>query len=323
MKKLSIFILMLVLSSCCLLNGCGSGKGEGTSSGGNQNSDTTNSPEEKPTGPPRDNTPHVYVPEASGTVVYGNETVTYDASHIDQGYIMVNYMGTNPKVRLQMFAPSGAEYLYVIENTGGFETFLFPAGNGSYKLRLMESTENDKYLVAFTQDIEVALADEFLPFLYPNQYVNFAPDSTAIQKGSELAKDSYSDIETVEDIYHFVVENTEYDREKAKNVSFGYRPNPDETLSTGKGICFDYASLMTTMLRSQRIPTRLEVGYAGEVYHAWISTYIEDEGWIDNIIQFDGETWSLMDPTFAASSDNETLKDFIGEGGNYVIEFTY
>ena len=48
-----------------------------------------------------------------------------------------------------------------------------------------------------------------------------------------------------------------------------------------KGICFDYAALMTAMLRSQGIPTKLEIGYSGEVYHAWISTYIDEIGWVD------------------------------------------
>ena len=75
------------------------------------------------------------------------------------------------------------------------------------------------------------------------------------------------------------------------------------TLSTGKGICFDYAALMTAMLRSQGIPTKLEIGYSGEVYHAWISTYIDEIGWVDNVIQFDGKSWSLIDPTLAASND--------------------
>lgn len=43
------------------------------------------------------------------------------------------------------------------------------------------------------------------------------------------------------------------------------------------------------MLRSQRIPTRLEVGYMGDVYHAWISIYTKETGWVNGIIEFDGK----------------------------------
>ncbi len=38
-----------------------------------------------------------------------------------------------------------------------------------------------------------------------------------------------------------------------------------------------------------------------ELYHAWISVYLDSVGWIDNIIYFDGKDWVRMDPTFAAS----------------------
>ena len=58
----------------------------------------------------------------------------------------------------------------------------------------------------------------------------------------------------------------------------------DKVFTENTGICFDYAAVMATMLRTQAIPTRLEVGYAGEEYHAWVSTYIKDKGWINGII---------------------------------------
>ena len=61
---------------------------------------------------------------------------------------------------------------------------------------------------------------------------------------------------------------------------------------------------MTSMLRSQGIPTKLQIGYAGKVYHAWISVYLEETGWIDDIIQFDGKHWERMDPTFAYANAN-------------------
>ncbi len=97
----------------------------------------------------------------------------------------------------------------------------------------------------------------------------------------------------------------------------------DETLASGTGICFDYAAVMSAMLRSQRIPTKLEVGYSGEAYHAWISTYIADIGWIDKIIEFNGNTWTLMDPTLAASNDRSAVGKYIGDGSNYVVKYSY
>lgn len=151
----------------------------------------------------------------------------------------------------------------------------------------------------------------------------FDSKSVSVFKGSELAKDCYCDLDVIENIYYFVTQTITYDKEKAQSVSYGYIPNPDETHSLGKGICFDYASLMTAMLRSQQIPTRLEVGYAGEVYHAWISCYVDEIAWVDHIIQFDGESWSLMDPTLAANNSNTAVQEYIGDGNKYIVKYTY
>jgi transglutaminase-like putative cysteine protease len=80
---------------------------------------------------------------------------------------------------------------------------------------------------------------------------------------------------------------------------------------------------MTALLRTQGIPTRLEVGYSGEVYHAWISTYVDEMGWLDNLIQFDGTSWQLLDPTLAANNDATSVKDYLGDGTHYLSKFTY
>ena len=91
--------------------------------------------------------------------------------------------------------------------------------------------------------------------------------------------------------------------------------------NSNTGICFDYAAVMATMLRSQGIPTRLEVGYMGEDYHAWISTYIENVGWVNGIIEFDGEDWKLMDPTFASTS--KSPESFTTDDSKYITKYVY
>ena len=90
-----------------------------------------------------------------------------------------------------------------------------------------------------------------------------------------------------------------------------------------KGICFDYASLMTAMLRSQRIPAKLVIGYAGEEYHAWISVYTEETGWVNGIIRFDGTTWVRMDPTYAAGNNEKNTLEYVNNSSNYNELFFY
>ena len=283
---------LLIAIFCLLLGGC---------------SGSSSASRKEHSGPPRDSTPKVLTPSADGVTVYQNDFASIDASNTSQGYVMVKYNGTNEKVKLQITCPDQSCYTYLISDRGAYDTFPLTAGNGSYALQVLENVAGDTYTVSLAQSINVSIEDEFLPFLYPNQYVNFHTDSKAVSKGSDLAKDTYSDLDVVQNIYNYVIKNISYDTEKAQNVSYGYVPDIDDTLSSKKGICFDYAALMTSMLRSQNIPTKLEVGYSGDAYHAWISTYIDDKGWVDDIIQFNGDSWQIMDPTLAATNDSAAV----------------
>lgn len=299
---------LLIAIFCLLLGGC---------------SGSSSASRKEHSGPPRDSTPRVLTPSADGVTVYQNDFASIDTSNTSQGYVMVKYNGTNEKVKLQITCPDQSCYTYLISDRGAYDTFPLTAGNGSYALQVLENVAGDTYTVSLAQSINVSIEDEFLPFLYPNQYVNFHTDSKAVSKGSNLAKDTYSDLDVVQNIYNYVIKNISYDTEKAQNVSYGYVPDIDDTLSSKKGICFDYAALMTSMLRSQNIPTKLEVGYSGDAYHAWISTYIDDKGWVDDIIQFNGNTWQIMDPTLAATNDSAAVKKYVGDGSHYVVKYTY
>lgn len=310
-------VCCVLLSFCCILTAC--------SSSGKEDSQLPGTGTTKASKVPRDNTSKVLSPEASGVTVYTSKVSVTDASNTSEGYVMLQYNGNNEKVKFQIKTPDGIEYTYLVTDYGSYSVYPLAGGNGTYTLTLLESVsvEDDMYAISFTQDIDVSITNEFTPFLYPNHYVNFTSDSKAVAKGESLAEDCYSDLDVVTNVYNYVIKNVSYDTEKAKNVSYGYTPDIDETLNTGKGICFDYAALMTAILRTQQIPTKLEVGYAGEAYHAWISCYVDEIGWVDNIIEFDGKNWSLMDPTLAANNKSSDVKKYIGDGSKYVVKYTY
>ena len=156
-----------------------------------------------------------------------------------------------------------------------------------------------------------------------NQYVDFENAPNTIQKASEVCAGISEPLEKVAAVYDYVVDTLSYDYDLAASVQSGYLPNLDKVLKKGKGICFDYAGVMTGMLRSQGIPCKLVIGYIDTDYHAWISVWTEEDGWIESAIYFDGSTWQRMDPTFASTgkrSDEamETIKN-----GNYVDMYIY
>ena len=311
-RMLSVLCLSsLLFLSSIPLTGCGDSSGSDTSA--QDASSLAN---------PRLTVTECLVPEASGETVYGNEVSSIDASHISEGYLMIRYQGAASKARVQITNPDQTIYSYCLPSTE-YEVFPLTGGDGNYHIEIYEHAFENKYALSFTQDLSVAMDDEFKPFLYPNQYVWFTSNSEAISLGIQLSEESSDDLGYVEQVYNYVIGNIVYDEELAANIPVEYIPDIDQTLATGKGICFDYASLMAALLRSQEIPTKLVVGYSGTVYHAWISVYLEESGWVDNIIEFDGHDWSLMDPTLAANNDSDSVKQYVGDGSNYTVKYFY
>lgn len=306
-KKQHIFLFLCLFICVTFLISCSESK----------------SPENNQEKEPRDYTPTVLIPEAAGTSVWQTENVIVDTSNASAGYFMVKYMGSVPKVRVQTVAPDGTKTQPLLTVDGNYQTFPFAGGNGTYQINVLENTTEDKYAILLSETIEVTLENEFSPFLYPNQYVDFTEGNQTVQKGAELANGTYTDLEVIQNIYTYVTQNITYDEQKATEVVDGYLPVVDETLSSGTGICFDYAALMASMMRTQRIPTKLEIGYSGEVKHAWISAYVDEVGWVDDIIQFDGSSWTLMDPTLASNNSRKSVGKYIGDGKNYTLQYSY
>lgn len=276
----------------------------------------------------RDNTPVVMIPLQEGTqengTLLGNDEVELDLSHAEDGYFSVRYFGPSEKVKLRVTGPNSVIYTYDLHpGSESFEVFPLSVGDGTYKLDIYTNIKETMYAVSYSCELDLHLADQLTPFLYPNQYVWFDENTKAIPVAEETVRAADDDLEAISYIYRYVITHVSYDFEEAKTVQSDYLPDVDEVLSTGLGICLDYSALMTCMLRSQNIPARLEIGYAGTAYHAWISTYVEEIGWIGGIIEFDGKDWSLIDPTFASTDGSETFEDFVGDGTNYQTCYVY
>ena len=260
---------------------------------------------------------------APGLEVKQNDYGVIDYSNSSDGYIMVKYTKeTTKRLKARVIGPN-TTYTYNIP-LNEWQSLAVSDGNGKYKIALYENIDGTKYATRLTEEVNIELKDEFTPFLHSNQYVNFENAIETQKKAAELVAGQTENIKKVEKIYNYVVNEFTYDKEKARTVQSGYLPDLDKVLAEKSGICFDYASLMTGMLRSQGIPCKLVVGYVGEAYHAWIDVWSETDGWINGVIQFRMNTWERMDPTFASSGgQSEKMIKYIGDGKNYSAKYYY
>lgn len=265
------------------------------------------------------------VESKTGITVYSNAKASVDASNLAEGYLLVKYTGgKDVKIKVQITRDSGTTYTYNLNNKGTAETLPLTEGDGKYTVKVYENTTDTKYAQAYSTTVTMKLRNEFLPFLYSNQFVNFTAKSAVVTKGAELTKDAVTDLAHIQSIYDYVVKNFTYNYELAKTVQSGYLPDVDKVLADKKGICFDYAAVMAAMLRSQNIPCKLVVGYAGTTYHAWIDVYIDSIGWVDKVIYFDGTTWTLMDPTFVSSGNHsDSIMTYVTTDSNYTAKYAY
>ncbi|MBQ3302292.1 MAG: transglutaminase domain-containing protein, partial [Eggerthellaceae bacterium] len=195
-------------------------------------------------------------------------------------------------------------------------------GDGSSLFRVMQNTEGKNYVEVERAEADVTLTSEVAPFLIPNQICSYVASSDCVAKARELTSDSSNEGEAVEAICTYVVKNVAYDKAKAAELATatGYIPDPDETLSTGKGICFDYAALSAAMLRSMGLPAKVITGYVGQeqLYHAWIMVYI-DGTWKTASFSVTPNTWSRCDVTFASTGATQ----YTGSGSSYTDRYTY
>lgn len=298
-RSLMIWMLTFIL----FLSGCGS-------------SDKTSA--EPPTYSPA----QVLVPEAPLTETLGFSPLLLDISNIAQGYLTAISDSKDTKMNVRLSDQDNIVYSYSIA-PGESAVIPFSSGSGTYQVCCYQQIDDTQYAALFADTLKVQLDNEFLPFLYPNQYVNFSPGCKASETALSIVPDDATDIEVLQSIYAYVTQTLTYDSELAQNVAAGYLPDLNQVLLAKKGICFDYAALTTAMLRSRDIPCKLQIGYAGTVKHAWINVYIRSKGWVDKAIEFSGDSWSRMDPTFDSNSeDKETIQQYIRDDENYIVQFT-
>ncbi|MCI8514490.1 MAG: transglutaminase domain-containing protein [Lachnospiraceae bacterium] len=250
----------------------------------------------------------------------GDDRVRLDLSAVNLGYVAVS---ARSDVRLKFQVIKGEiVYTYDLPSDGAAAIFPVQSGDGVYTFQVMENTVDTRYAVIYTADSEVLLEDEYQPFLRPSEYVSYGEDSACVRKAAELAESAEDAPGVVAAVFDYICSTVVYDKEKAQSVQSGYLPVPDETLASGKGICFDYASLAAAMLRSQGIPTKVIFGYVSpdDIYHAWNMFYTEQTGWISVEYEVKAGSWNRLDLTFSAGGAGNS---FVGDGTNYADVYVY
>ena len=315
-KRRFLPVLALILVCLC---GCGDGgEAPGPQPADKEQAGGASAPsDKKPTGSGEYKAPAFADASFHEDQAQGTEQAKIDVSAVSQGYVAVSAKSDK---RLKFRAVIGdVKYNYDVYNDGTPCIFPLQSGNGTYTFEVLEQVAESSYASLYSMQCEVALQDEFQPFLRPSEYSKYGEESECVKKASELASSQDDELGVVSAVFDDICGSISYDMEKAAAVAgaTGYMPNPDETLQTKKGICFDYAALAAAMLRSQGIPTKIVFGYVspGDLYHAWNMFYTDKDGWVSVGYDVKAGDWYRMDTTFSAGGASDS---FAGDGENYV-----
>lgn len=215
------------------------------------------------------------------------ETI-FNTDKVNKGVLAVNYSSAASKKVKLLVEKDGKQYSYTLSGKAD-ESFALQMGSGSYKVSVLENIEGNSYKVVSQNTLDVKIDNENDVYLNSIQNINWDDSMSVIKKANELTKNAKSNDEKVKILYNYVMNNLSYDYVKLSNVQAGYLPNIDSTLSSKKGICYDYSSMLASMLRSQGIPTKLVMGYTSNVngYHAWNEIYMESS-----------KKWIVVDSTY-------------------------
>ena len=255
-------------------------------------------------------------PDMSKT--HSTPAADFDASLCRAGILSVTCkLKTDDTVKCVLTHPDGNPYTYDIR-PGVPAVFTLTGGDGKYSVKIMQHTTGKKYRSVASWSFEAEGILEDAMYVQSCLYIDYrnAEDATGLAESL-----SGTELETVDAIYQYVARHVEYDKEKARTVSKIYAPDLDSTLSSGKGICMDYAALTAGMLRSEGVPCRMLFGdLSNSTYHAWIEVYSEDGGWLDESgVYLEPGEWTRLDPTMAHSAIRNPVAGnrFVANDKNY------
>ena len=282
-------ITLLIFALCFFLNACGS-----------QEEDKY--PTQYPKSVAKTKQEVIFPQYPNTAVLIADGVAMIDYSNVTQGYIGARLLREQgPKVNIQIMKDEEKVDDFIITSMD-YTTLPIQKGDGNYKFKIMENTDGNMYAVLMSVDVAITLVNQEQPYLYPNQVVDYDVNSQVVDLSFSLTKKDDNDLARVYTLYNYVVEHLDYDKDKAKNVTGKYvLPDLDVAINEGKGICFDYASLLAALCRVQGIPAKVITGNTSLEYHAWVEIYLEGKGWINPKYEFDKEKWTLVDPTFDSS----------------------
>lgn len=216
---------------------------------------------------------------------------SYDITLSGQGNAIIESVFYGPDMRI-MVEKSGENYIYPLTRTE--EIIPLQLGEGSYTIKVLKNIEGNKYQVLGNDSVYSIGSPDYLESAQP---VYWCGSLKLKELSNSLGLSEMTDLDKVKTVYAYITRSISYDFDKINTLKSDYIPDIDDTINSGKGICYDYSALFAGMMRLNGVSAKLIKGYRNDLstYHAW------------NEVLIDGE-WNLIDTTYDAAYVNTGVK---------------
>jgi len=242
-----------------------------------------------------------------------DDSAGIDISTIEEGFISALYQGNAASARAEVTDPVGRLTAWPL-TPGENVQITLGGGDGTYRIRILENTGGEQYALIFASSFDAVLPDPLSPFLHPSLFVPWTGESLCAEKAQEIYEECAGNEEAfTEAVYAFIISEIAYDSDVSAEVPADYVPDPDRTLRTKLGICYDYASLMAAMLRSCGVPARVLSGFFGDYRHAFVQAAPGASSGNGTV------RWKAFDPALGACNTGAAVRSCLNQMDTYYL----
>ncbi len=201
----------------------------------------------------------------------------YHLDDAENGVVVVTYP-VEKDVRYKVMLQKDDEKYYY-DLTSDAVRLPLQMGEGTYTLAILKNESGKTYSYEYETTFDVKRIKEDQLYLNSIVNVDWHEENESISFLEQLLENNMNDTLKVEMIHEYLAESLSYDSDKYSTIKGAYLPDIDEIFESKLGICYDFSSLLASMLRSEGIQTKLVMGYRADtsVYHAWNEVYLNDE----------------------------------------------
>ncbi len=223
----------------------------------------------------------------------------FDTSETGSAVVSIR-LSSDKKIKVQI-AKQSKKYTHDLPGDNLPVRYPLNMGTGEYSASVLErvGSSGSQYRLLDKKSFSASWDDPNTPYLQSVQRIRWDKSMMPVHEALTIEQREGDDGK-LQAIYELLAGSLQYDWAVLNKLPTGYLPDIEKTYDTRLGICYDFSSLLASMMRAAGIPAKLMIGNSDLIdgRHAWNEVLVNGE-WIvvdltvDSIYREDGEAYTF------------------------------